>query len=139
MKRLTCMLLLVALLAASAFALAETKLTEATMIYEDYDGNHADWTVNDDGELKELVQMLSRAKKNKAQLENCTMNCTLLCKVDGETLIDFAVATDGCHFSTGLDRDTTYRLEDEDWDRLWEMYEQIQEAMGYDASLVLDW
>ena len=132
-------LLLVALLAASTSALAEAKLSEATMIYEDYDGNHADWTVNDDGELKELVDMLTRAKKHRAQLENCTMNCTLLCKVDGETLIDFAVATDGCHYVTDMDRDATYRLEDEDWDRLWEIFDQIQEAMGYDASLVLDW
>ena len=139
MKRLICALLLAGLLAASASALAEAKLAEATMIYEDYDGNHSDWTVNDDGELKELVDMLTRAKKNKAQLENCTMNCTLLCKVDEENIIDFAVATDGCRYITDLDHDATYQLSEEDWDRLWELFEQVQEAMGYDASMVLDW
>ena len=136
MKKIICALLLAALLATSATALAEARLTEATMIYEDYDGNHSDWTVNDDAELKELAEMLMRAKKNKAQLENCTMNCTLLCKVDGETIIDFAVATDGCHYITEQSSNATYRLADEDWDRLWEIFEQVQEAMGYDASLV---
>ena len=59
MKRWMGMLLLIAVLAASANALAGAKLSEATMIYEDYDGNHADWTVNDDGELKELVEILN--------------------------------------------------------------------------------
>ena len=138
MKRLICMLLLAGLLAMSTSALASAKLTEATMIYEDYDGNHADWTVNDDDELKELEEMLTRAKGNKATLDNCTMNCTLLCKV-GEKVIDFAVATDGCPYITDKRDDQTYRLTDEDRDRLWEIFDLVQEVMGYDAALVLNW
>ena len=59
--------------------------------------------------------------------------------MDGDTLIDFAVATDGCRYVTDLKHDATYQLSQEDWDRLWDMFEQVQEAMGYDASLVLDW
>lgn len=139
MKRLICAVLALAVLALSASALAAAKLTEATMIYEDYDGNHADWTVNDDDELKELVDMLTRARKHKAELENCTMNCTLLCKVDGESILSFAVATDGCPYITDMDTNITYRLTEDDQSRLWELFEQIQEAMGYDASWVLDW
>lgn len=135
MKRLICALLAAALLAMTGSALAAAKLTEATMIYEDYDGNHADWTVNDDDELKELVDMLNRAKKHKEKHETGTMNCTLLCKVDGETIVDFAIATDGSPYITDLKSNTTYRLSEEDQTRLWEIFEQIQEAMGYDAAL----
>ena len=136
MKRTLCILLLAIFAVLALPAYAQSKLTEATMIYEDYDGNHADWTVNDDEELDELVDMLTRAKKNRATLDNCTMNCTLLCKVGEETLISFAVATDGCPFVTDQESGRTYRLEEDDWARLWQIYEQIQDAMGYDAALV---
>ena len=139
MKRLICMLLLVLLAALPMSAAAAAKLSEATMIYEDYDGNHADWTVNDDEELKELVDMLERARENRAELDNCTMNCTLMCKVDGETIVGFEIATDGCPFITEMNSGRTYRLDDGDWARLWQIFEQIQEAMGYDASWVLTW
>lgn len=136
MKRMICALLIVGLMLLATSALAATKLTEATMIYEDYDGNHSDWTITDDGELKELTDMLNRAKKHRAELQNCTMNCTLLCKVDGETLVDFAIATDGCPYITNQKTGITYRLSDEDQERLWELFSKIQEDMGYDASLV---
>ena len=74
MKRLICLLLAVGLLSACSGALAASKMTEATMIYEDYDGNRSEQTVVDDGTLQELQDMLLRAKKNKGELENCTMN-----------------------------------------------------------------
>ena len=130
------MLLMIGLLAASASALAAAKLTEATMIYEDYDGQRCEQTVVDTATLKEVQDMLERAAKNSATLDNCTMNCTLLCKVGEETLISFAVATDGCPFVTDQESGRTYRLEEDDWARLWQIYEQIQDAMGYDAALV---
>ena len=139
MKRWICMLLLVGLLALPGWASASARLTEATMIYEDYDGNHADWTVNDEDELAELEDMLQRAKDNRAQPDNCTMNCTLLCRAGNETVVAFEVATDGCPFVTEMNRGVTYSLNEDDWARLWQIFEQIQEAMGYDASQVLDW
>ena len=64
------------------------------------------------------------------------MNGTLICKVDGETIIGFEVATDSNPFITEMNSGKTYRMNDDDWERLWEIFEQIQEAMGYDASLV---
>ena len=137
MKRFICVLL-AGLLALSASAMAAGKLTEATMIYEDYDGNRCEQTVVDNATLKEIQDMLERASKNKASLENCTMNSTLFCYV-GDRIYDFAVATDGCPYVTQLDSNTTYRLTDEDRDRLWEIFDLVQETMGYDAALVLDW
>ena len=138
MKRLISMLLLIGLLAASASALAAAKLTEVTMIYEDYDGQRCEQTVVDTATLREVQDMLERAAKNSATLDNCTMNCTLLCKV-GEKVYDFAVATDGCPFITDGRTDKTYRLTDEDQARLWEIFDLVQETMGYDAALVLGW
>ena len=137
MKRLICALLLIGLLAMASAQAAQ--LTEAIMIYEDYDGNRAEWTVSDEDELKALQDMLMRAKDNKATLENCTMNCTLVCKVDDDVIVDFAVATDGCPYITDRNTDQTYRLTDEDQARLWEIFDQIQEAMGYDASVFMEW
>ena len=52
MKKWICALLLVGLLAAAFGALAAPKMTEATMIYEDYDGNRCEQTVVDDGTLQ---------------------------------------------------------------------------------------
>lgn len=139
MKRLICALL-AALLALSASAMAESlKLTEALMIYEDYDGNHEEQTVLDEETLQELQDMLLRAKKNKAELENCTVNSTLFCTMDNGAIYDFAVATDGCPYITDKNTDQTYRLTDEDRERLWEIFDLVQEAMGYDAALVLNW
>ncbi len=140
MKRVFCALLAVALLALAASALAATpKMTEAIMVYEDYDGNRAEQTVNDEATLKELQDMLMRAGKNKAKLENCTMNCSLFCMVDDGQIHDFAVATDGCPYITDMSTDATYRLSDEDHARLWEIFDLVQEIMGYDAALVLNW
>lgn len=139
MKRFLCALL-IALLALSAAALAETpKLIEALMIYEDYDGNREEETVVDEEILGQLQDMLMRARKNKAELDNCTVNSTLFCTLDNGEIYDFAVATDGCPFITDKRTDQTYRLTDEDRERLWEIFSLVQEAMGYDAALVLNW
>ena len=137
MKRLICALL-AGLLALSASAMAAGRLTEATMIYEDYDGQRCEQTVVDNATLKEIQDMLERAAKNKGTLENCTMNSTLFCYV-GEKIYDFAVAPDGCPYIVNLDNNVTYRLSDEDRERLWEIFDLVQETMGYDAALVLDW
>ena len=136
MKRLICALLLIGLISAASGALAAAKMTEATMIYEDYDGNHSEQTVVDSDTLQEIQDMLVRAKKNKAELENCTMNCTLFCRFGEEKLYDFAIATDGCPYMTDLSSNRTYRFTDADHERLWEIFDLVQETMGYDASMV---
>lgn len=136
LKRLICALLLTALLAASLGALAEARMTEATMIYEDYDGQRCEQTVVDDATLQELQDMLIRAKKNKAELENCTMNSTLFCKFGEDKIYDFAIATDGCPYMTDNASNKTYRFSDADQERLWEIFDLVQDTMGYDAAMV---
>lgn len=138
MKRITAALLALCLLMMGASALASTKLADVTMLYEDYDDNHATQSITDEATLKELEAMLQRAKKNPAQLENCTMNCTLLLTDKNGAVVDLAVATDGCPYITDRGTDKTYRLTDDDQARLWEIFDLIQETMGYDAAWVLD-
>ena len=139
MKRMIVVLALVFALALGASALADYRLSEAQMLYEDYDGNQATQLVSDAETLLELEQILARASKNPAELENCTMNCTLLCTLEGGEIYDIAVATDGCPYITDMTTDKTYRLEDEDQVRLWEIFDLIQATMGYDAALVMGW
>lgn len=139
MKRTICALLAICLLALALPALAETKLSEVQMIYEDYDENYANETVSDEPTLEELEGMLKRARKNPAELDNCTMNCTLLCTDRDGAIYDFAVATDGCPFIMDRSSEKVYRLSDEDQARLWEIFELIRETMGYDAASVFDW
>ena len=127
-----------ALLALALPAMAETKLSEVQMIYEDYDENYANQSVTDEPTLKELEAMLTRAKKNPAELDNCTLNCTLLCTAADGTVYDFAVATDGCPFIMERESQKVFALTEEDQARLWEIFDLIQETMGYDAAWVLD-
>lgn len=136
MKRLICALLLASLLAGATGALAAAKMTDATMIYEDYDGNRCEQTVLDDATLQELQDILLRAKKNKAELENCTLNSTLYCRFGEDKLYDFAIATDGCPYLVDNAANKTYRMSDADQARLWEIFDLVQNAMGYDAALV---
>ena len=139
MKRLVCALLIALMLLSSAAMAESHKLTEVLMIYEDYDGNREEQTVLDEATLQELQDMLMRARQNKAELENCAVNSTLFCKLENGEIYDFAVATDGCPYITDKRDNQTYRLTDEDRDRLWEIFDLVQEVMGYDAALVLNW
>ena len=139
LKRMMIALLLALAVAMSTGAMAAAKMTEATMIYEDYDGQRCEQTVLEDAVLEELQAMLGRARKNPAELENCTMNCTLFCYFGPDKMYDFAIATDGCPYLTDLNTDKTYRFTDEDHERLWEIYDLVQDTMGYDAALVLGW
>ena len=131
--------LLVCALALCASALADTRLSEVQMLYEDYDGNQANQTVADEATLEELEQMLMRARKTPGELEGCTMNCTLLCTLDNGEIYDIAVATDGCPYITDMTTDKTFTLTEEDQARLWEIFDLIQETMGYDAAVVMGW
>lgn len=137
MKRMMIALLACALL-LSACALAESRLSEAQMMYEDYEENQANQTVNDEATLQELEQMLLRARKNPVKLEGGTMNCTLLCTLRSGELYDIAVATDGRPYITDMTSGKSYQLEEEDQARLWEIFDLVQETMGYDAALVFD-
>ena len=139
MKRFMAALLALCVVALGASALAEARLTEAQMLYEDYDGNQANQMVNDEATLEELEQILLRARENPAKLEGCTMNCTLLCTLPSGEIYDIAVATDGCPYITDMASDKTYRLEDDDQTRLWEIFDLIRETMGFDAAVVMGW
>ena len=139
MKRMFAALLALCMLLLCASALAEAKLAEVQMIYEDYDENYANQTVTDEATLAELEAMLQRARKNPGELDNCTMNCTLLCTAKDGAIYDFAVATDGCPFIMDRETEKVYALSEEDQTRLWEIFDLIQETMGYDAAFVLDW
>ena len=139
MKRMICALLALCLLALCASAMAEAKLKEVQMIYEDYDENYANQTVTDEPTLKELSAMLQRARKNPGELDNCTLNCTLLCTAQDGTIYDLAVATDGCPYIVERESEKVYTLTDEDQERLWEIFDLIRETMGYDAASVFDW
>ena len=139
MKRKIIAALLACALLLGVGALAETRLSEVQMLYEDYDGNQANQTVSDAATLEELEQILVRARNNPAQLDGCTMNCTLLCTLQEGEIYDIAIATDGCPFIVDLTSDKTFRLEDADRERLWEIFDLIQETMGYDAALVMGW
>ena len=140
MKRWICALLAAALLALSVPALAAgSGLKEVIMVYEDYDGNRAEQTIDDEATLTELVEMLKRAKKNPGQLDGCTMNSTLFCVLPSGEIYDFAVATDGCPYITDMDNNKTYTLSEADQARLWEIFDLVQETMGYDANSVLNW
>ena len=138
MKRLICALLALSLLALGASALAELKLSEVQMIYEDYDENYANQTVDDEQTLAELQAMLQRAQKNPSEETAGTMNCTLLCTDRDGAIYDFAVATDGTTYITDGQSHKTYQLDDEDMERLWEIFDLVRDTMGYDAAQVLD-
>ena len=133
-----CALLALLLVALGVGSLAENQLKEVQMLYEDYDGHWASQTVDDEATVREIEAMLTRAHKNPGTLEGNTMNCTLLCTLPSGEIYDIAVATDGCPYITDKSTDQTYRLSDADDARLWEIFDIVQEAMGYDAALFMN-
>lgn len=139
MKKLICALLALCLVGLSAAALAETHLSEVQMIYEDYDDNAANETVEDPAVLQEIEDMLLRARMNPADSDGATMNCTLYCTDKSGEIHDFAIATDGRAFVADLATGKTYLLADEDLERLWEIFDLVYDAMGYDAALFMNW
>ncbi len=138
MKKALCALLALAML-LTASATAAGRLAEALMIYEDYDGNRAEQTIDDAATLKEIESMLLRAAKHPAQLEGCTLNCTLFCLLPDGDIVDFAVATDGCPYIVNNIDGQVYALESADQQRLKEIFDVIYEGMGYDAADILNW
>ncbi|MBQ6374522.1 MAG: hypothetical protein IJJ45_08570 [Clostridia bacterium] len=131
-KQLICALLLMVLLCSAAQA---ASLEKAWMEYEDYSGNRAEQTVTDAGKLREIEKILTRARKNKAKLEGCTVNCTLFCMTTSGDIYDFACATDGCPYIQNRDTDATYTL-GLDYVRFWEIFSSVRDGMGFDASSV---
>lgn len=140
MKKLICALLLALVAALCTAALADgLVLTEAVMIYEDYDGYHAEQTLDEETDLTELQWILQRAAKNPAKIEGNTMNSTLLCMLTNGSIYDFAIATDGSAIITDMTTDKTYAMESGDLERFWELFDVIRQGMGYDASTVMSW
>ena len=138
MKKLICALLLAALLALPVSALAAA-ITEATLIYEDYDGDHVQQTVTDQALLAEIQAILARAKKNPVGAIEHTMNCTLMCVTDSD-IVDFAVATDGSAFVVNNATEQAYAVNADDMDRLWAIYDRVDAGKGIEADEAFeDW
>lgn len=137
MKKWICALLALMLMAMPA--LAESRLAEAVMIYEDYDDNHLEQTIEDSATLEEIEGMLLRASRHPAQLEGCTLNITLLCMLPDGDIVDFAVATDGCPYIVSNTTGDVYEMEDDDLERFHEIFDVVFQGMGYDASDFFIW
>ena len=136
-KRMICIALLMTILAALAGAQAAS-ITRAWMEYEDYSGNRAEQSVEDEKQLAELEKILKRAKGHPAKLDDCTVNCTLFCMTRSGEIFDFACATDGCPYIQNRANDDTYTL-GVDYQRFWEIFSDIQSGMGMEGSLVFSW
>ena len=134
MKKLMCALMVLVLAAGFASAQASV-LEQAWMVYEDYSGNRAEQTVMDEPTLDVIEDILLAARNCPAQIEDCTLNCTLFVQVKGGDIYDFACATDGCPFIQNRDTDDAYTLGD-DYQRFWAIFSQIRQGMGVDAGLV---
>ena len=138
MKKRICALMLAALLAMTAPALADA-INEATLIYEDYDGNHAQQTITDRILLEEIQAILSRARQNPVEDIEHTMNSTLMCVTDSD-IIDFSVATDGSAFIINNATEQAYAVNADDMDRLWAIYDQVDASKGIEADEAFeDW
>lgn len=137
MKRILCVLLLVGLLASLMAAHAD-QLERVWMEYEDYSGVRSEQAIEDAKTLEELEKILQRASRNRAELEGCTVNCTLFCMTKDGDIVDFACATDGCPYIQNRQNDATYTL-GLDYQRFWEIFAEVKTGMGYDASSVFDW
>ena len=137
MKKLVCVMLLLALAVGLASAQAAT-LKRAWMEYEDYSGNRAEQSIEDEKTLQELSKILIKAKDNKAKLDGCTVNCTLFCMTESGKIYDFACATDGCPFIQNRADSATYNL-GVNYQRFWEIFSDISTGMGVDASAVFNW
>lgn len=136
-KKMICVALLLVLALGMVSAQAAT-LKRAWMEYEDYSGNRAEQSVEDEKTLEELSSILLKAKGNKAKLDGCTVNCTLFCMTESGNIYDFACATDGCPYIQNRANDATYTL-GVDYQRFWEIFSDIRDGMGVEASAVFNW
>ena len=135
-KRLICAALMAAMM---LFATAQaTSLERVWMEYEDYSGNRAEQSVEDAAVLEELEKMLMRAKEHPDEPDGGTQNCTLFCMTDAGDIYDFACSTDGSPLIQSGVNKGVYNL-GVDYQRFWEIFSEVREGMGYDASEVFDW
>ena len=137
MKKLMCAILLLVMAVGLMSAQAAT-LKRAWMEYEDYSGNRAEQSVEDEKTLNELTKIMKRAKGNRAKMDGCTVNCTLFCMTETGDIYDFACATDGCPYIQNRANNDTYTL-GVDYQRFWEIFSGIRDGMGVDASSVFNW
>ena len=137
LKKIVCFALVLVLSMGLLSAQAAT-LKRAWMEYEDYSGNRAEQAIEDEKTLNELSKILKKAKGNKAKLEDCTVNCTLICMTESGNIYDFACATDGCPYIQNRADKAAYTL-GVNYQRFWEIFSDIQTGMGVDASAVFNW
>ena len=136
MKQLLCVALMAAMM---LFATAQAaSLERAWMEYEDYSGTRAEQSVEDPVLLDELAKMLMRAREHPDEPDGGTQNCTLFCMTDAGDIYDFACSTDGSPLIQSGVNKSVYNL-GVDYQRFWEIFSDVREGMGYDASVVFDW
>ena len=136
MKQLLCVALMAAMM---LFATAQAaSLERAWMEYEDYSGTRAEQSVEDPVLLDELAKMLMRAREHPDEPDGGTQNCTLFCMTDAGDIYDFACSTDGSPLIQSGVNKGVYNL-GVDYQRFWEIFSEVREGMGYDASEVFDW
>ena len=138
MKKAICAALALMLLIALSVSAQAAGITQAWMEYEDYSGNRAEQSLESEQDLQALERIMLRAKDNPAELDGCTMNATLFCMTESGDIYDFACATDGCPYIQSRDNDAVYTL-GVDYQSFWELFSEVSDGMGFEASSVFDW
>ena len=133
-----CAALLAALLLAVGVVAQASSFERAWMEYEDYSDGHADQIIEDPETLATLEDILLRASENPAELDGCTVNCTLFCETDSGKIYDFACATDGCPYIQNRANNDTYTL-GVDYQSFWDIFSEVRDGMGLEGSAVFNW
>ena len=130
--------MLVCLMLTLCATASAATLERAWMEYEDYSGGRAEQSVEDGPTLRLLETMLLRARDNVVKLDESTMNATLFCMTDdGEIYGFYCATTAGSPYIYSESNKTAYSLGD-DYDAFWEIFSDVREGMGYDASYFFD-
>lgn len=138
MKKLFVVMLALAMLLCMCAHAESGKLKEIYMLYEDTDGEQMEQTIEDPALIKELEDMLVKARTSPAKLENCPMNCTIFCTTQADKVYDIAVATDGCPYIQDRATENVYSLEG-DLPRFWEIFDEVWAAMGNTVDYAAEW
>ncbi|GEM_PF-5881524 len=136
-RKLIAAVLLAALMTAMAAVAQADSLESVWMEYEDYSGGRAEQSVEELETIRTIEKILLRAKSNPAKLDGCTMNCTLFCMTDSGEIYGFACATDGCPYIQAETDGAVYTL-GVDYQAFWDIFDDVREGMGFDASAFFD-
>ena len=133
-KKIICMALV---LMVGALAAQAATITDAWMEYEDYSDGRAEQSIENANNLQVLEQILLEAREHPAELDGCTLNCTLFVMDESGEIYDFACATDGCPYIVAGQTGKVYSLTD-DYDDFWAIFSGVRDGMGFDASAFFD-